>query len=171
MTFTGIDNQLVELTITNYQYPDINDGDWDSNWLNIYLNVKSKVGHWQTVDPSLTTWEVQKLINWFDTLSKNSRPEHTDMSFTESNLSFELLNDFTSERKTFRIKFDLESRPKSATDDKEYFVDIIADNNELKRLSTELKSELNKYPERKPANNSILLKAGRTWWQKIFGSE
>ncbi len=31
MTFTGIDNQTVELKITNYQYPDINDGDWDGN--------------------------------------------------------------------------------------------------------------------------------------------
>jgi len=127
MTFTGIDNQTVELKITNYQYPDINDGDWDGNWLNIYLDVKSKVGHWQTVDPSLTTWEVQELINWFDTLSINLQPEYADMSFTEPNLSFELLNDFKAVKKTFRLKFNLESRPQSATDDKEYFVDIIAD--------------------------------------------
>lgn len=171
MTFFGLDNQTVELKITNYQYPDISDGDWDGNWLNIFLNVKSKVGHWQTVDPSLTTWEVQSLIDWFDTLSKNLNPEHMDMGFTEPNLSFELLNKFDSDKKTFRIKFNLESRPKSATDDNEYFVDVIADNLELKRLSTELKNELNKYPERKPAHNSTLPKAGRTWWQKLFGSE
>ena len=171
MTFTGIDNQTVELKITNYQYPDINDGDWDGNWLNIYLNVKSKVGHWQTVDPSLTTWEIQSLIDWFDTLSQNVRPEYVDMRFTEPNLSFELLTDFDSDKKTFRIKFDLESRPQSATDDKEYFVDVIADNFELKRISTELKNELNKYPERRPAHNSTLPKAGRIWWQKLFGSE
>lgn len=168
MTFTGIDNQTVELKITNYQYPDINDGDWDGNWLNIYLNVKSKKGHWQTVDPSLTTWEVQSLIDWFDTLSQNARPEYVDMGFTEPNLSFELLTDFDSDKKTFRIKFDLESRPQSATDDKEYFLDVIADNSELKRISTELKNELSKYPERKPAHNSTLPKAGRTWWQKLF---
>jgi len=170
MTFTGIDNQTVELKIANYQYPDINDGDWDGNWLNIYLNVKSKVGNWQTVDPSLTTWEVRELINWLETLSKNSRPEYIDMSFTEPNLKFELLNDFNADKKTFKIKFNLESRPQSATDDKEYFVDVVADNSELKRLSTELKSELSKYPERKPAHNSTLQKAGRTWWQKFLGS-
>ena|SRR5690554_2772303 len=171
MTFTGIDNQTVELKITNYQYPDINDGDWDGNWLNIYVNVKSKVGHWQTVDPSLTTWEVQSLIDWFDTLSHNAKPEYVDMGFTEPNLSFELLTDFDSDKKTFRIKFDLESRPQPATDDKEYFVDVVADNLELKRISTELKNELTKYPERKPAHNSTLPKAGRSWWQKLFGSE
>ncbi len=65
MIFNGIDNQIVELRITNYQYPDINFGDWDGNWLLIYLNVKSNVGHWQTIDPSLTTWEVKELIDWF----------------------------------------------------------------------------------------------------------
>ncbi|WP_461787758.1 WapI family immunity protein [Pedobacter sp.] len=171
MTFNGIDGQTVELKIINYQYPDINDGDWDGNWLNIYLNVKSKVGHWQTVDPSLTTWDVQRLINWFDTLSKNLGPEDTDISFTEPNLSFEVLNDFNSDKTTVRIKFDLESRPQSAKDDKEYFVDLIADSNELKRLSTELKNELEKYPERKPAHNSTFPKAGHSWWKKIFGSE
>jgi len=154
MTFTGIDNQTVELKITNYQYPDINEGNWDGNWLNIYLSVKCKVGHWQTVDPSLTTWEVQELINWFDKLSKNSRSKYTDIHFTEPNLSFELLNDYKADLKTFRIKFNLESRPQSASDDKEYFVDVIADNNELKRISMALKSELNKYPERKPTHKT-----------------
>jgi hypothetical protein len=169
MIFTGLDNQTVELKITNYQFPDINDGDWDGNWLNIYLNVKSKVGNWQTVDPSLTTWEVQELINWFDTLSKNSRPEYTDMSFTETNLSFELLNEFNTDKKIFRVKFNNESRPQSAIDDTEYFIDINADNTELKRISIDLKNELNKYPERKKSHNNSMPKAGLLWWQKLFG--
>ncbi|MEP6647088.1 MAG: hypothetical protein ABJC12_08355 [Saprospiraceae bacterium] len=154
MTFKGIDNQTVEFKIINYQYPDINDGDQDGNWLNIYLNVKSKLGHWHTVDPSLTIREVNELINWFETLSKNSRPEYADMRFTEPNLSFELLNDFNADKKIFRIKFNVESRPQSATNDKEYFVDVVADNDELKNISTEIKRELDKYPERKPAHNS-----------------
>lgn len=68
MIFKGIDDQIVEFKITNYQYQDNQDGDWDGNWLNIYLKVNSKVGKWQTTDPSLTTWEVNKIIDWFDTL-------------------------------------------------------------------------------------------------------
>lgn len=170
MIFEGIDNQSVELKITNYQYPDITDGDWDSNWLNIYLNVKSKFGHWQIVDPSLTTWDVQRLIFWFDSFLLNTLPESNDIGFTEPNLSFELLDGFNKDNKTFRIKFDLEFRPQSATDDKEYFVDFIADNFELKRIVNELKKELDKYPERKPAHNNSLTKAGQNWWQKLFGN-
>lgn len=170
MTFTGIDSQTVELKIVNYQYPDINDGGWNSNWLNIFLNVKSKIGDWQTIDPSLTTWDVQRLIKWFDNLSSNLQTEYTDICFLEPNISFELLDNFDSEKKTIRIKFDLESRPQSATDDKEYSVDFIADNNELNRIVLELKKELSEYPERKPIHNSTLPNVGQKWWKKLFSN-
>ena len=59
MTFKGINNQTVELEITNYQFPEIADDDYDSNWLNIYLKVNSTFGNWQIVDPMLTTFEVK----------------------------------------------------------------------------------------------------------------
>ena len=150
MIFSGVDSQTVELKITNYQFPDNQEGDWDGNWLNIYLKVDSKVGKWQTIDPSLTTWEVQEIIDWFDQLSTDKEPEYRLMTFTEPNLSFELLNEPTDKNKLIRIKLDLECRPKSATDDKEYFVDISADKDELITIKKGLKDELNKYPERKP---------------------
>lgn len=149
MIIKGIDNQTVEIKITNYQYPASLDRDWDGNWLNIYLKVESKVGNWQTIDPSLTTWEIQELIDWFIDLANNSKPKWTDMEFTEPNLSLYLKNDFNDFNKHIRIKFDLESRPKSATEDKEYFVDFEADNSELKRLANDLTSELKRYPIRK----------------------
>lgn len=149
MIFSCIENQTVELKIVNYQYPEVTTGDWDGNWLNIYINVKSKVGNWQTVDPSLTTWEVQDLINWFSYLSKDQNPEQPHLTFTEPNLSFELLTPFNSHVKEFRIKFDLESRPRGGTDDKEFFVDCMADNSELIRILANIKQELSKFPERR----------------------
>jgi hypothetical protein len=148
MTFKGIDNQTVELRIADYQYPEFKEGGWDGNWLNIYLKVKSNHGKWQSVDPSFTTWEVQGLINWFETLSKNERLDHPEKSFTEPNLSFELIGNKDNSSRIFRIKFDLESRPQSATDDKDYYVDCIADNEELNRIVKDLRIELEKYPER-----------------------
>jgi len=149
MIIEGIDNQTVEIKITNYQYPDSLDRDWDGNWLNVHLKVESKVGNWQTVDPSLTTWEIQELIDWFNDLANNTKPKWTDIEFTEPNLSLYLQNDFDDINKLIRIKFDLESRPKSATVDKEYFVDFEANNSELKRLANDLTSELKRYPIRK----------------------
>jgi hypothetical protein len=152
MIFKGIENQSVELKIMNYEFPEIVDGDYDSNWLNIYLNVKSKVEHWQTIDPSLTTWDMQRLINWFDNLSKNIEPKYLEIAFLEPNLCFELLDSFNSQIKKIRIVFDYESKPKSANKDKECFVDIVADNDELKRIKLDLEKELENFPERKASS-------------------
>ena len=148
MIFNGINNQTVEITIINYQFPNKKDDDWDKNWLNIYLKVKNDVGNWQTIDPSLTTWEVKEIIDWFNILSKDLVPKDLKLNFTEPNLSFELFENSYGSLKMFRINFNLESRPQSAIDHKEYYVDCSADNLELKRIADDLKIELDKYPER-----------------------
>jgi hypothetical protein len=150
MKFYGIDNQSLELKITNYQFPENNDGDWDSNWLNIYINVVSKFGNWQTIDPSLLTWELQRLINWFMDLSENKKSLESEEDFVEPNLKFTLRNSPTDPIKLIRINFSYESRPKSAADDQEYYIEIKADKVELIRISSELQNELSKYPKRGP---------------------
>jgi hypothetical protein len=149
MLFKGVDDQIVEIRIINYQFPNTLDRDWDGNWLNVYLRVKSNLGHWQTIDPALTTWEVQEIIDWFALLSDDKKPKYTDLEFTEPCISFELLNTPTDVCKRIRIKFGLEFGPKSAKEDAEYFVDINVTNEELLKLALDLKQELNKYPQRK----------------------
>ncbi|APU10198.1 hypothetical protein A5M85_07845 [Cellulophaga lytica] len=147
MIFHGINNQIVELKITNYQFPKITDCEYDSNWLLIYLNVKSDCGNWQTVDPSLLVGDVIEIIEWFEKISQNKTPKYECLDFIEPNLAFELIKagmDF----KTVRIKFDLESIPKSADDKKDYFVDCKMDNSQLQKVIEGLKKELKPYPIR-----------------------
>lgn len=147
MIFNTTNSQTVEFRIVNYQFPDIDDGDWDGNWLLIYLNVKSDFGNWQTTDPSLTTWDVQYLIDWFTTISTDGQPEENPLEFIEPNLSFWFIRTENNTKK-IRIKFDLESRPKSADDNTKYYVDGMWTNQELEILANELKNELAKFPER-----------------------
>ena len=148
MTFIGIDDQTVELKITNYQFPQTTTpDDYDSNWLNIYINVKSKFGHWQTIDSSLLTWDVEEIIKWFLDIADNKIVESNYLEFIEPNLSFHLLQNDT-ELKSIRIKFDLESRPKSAKDDTEYYIDGLFSNDELRKLSNDLTNDLSKFPKR-----------------------
>ncbi|EWH14434.1 hypothetical protein KLA_03682 [Cellulophaga geojensis KL-A] len=147
MIFHGINNQIVELKIANYQFPKITDCEYDSNWLLIYLNVKSDCGNWQTADPSLLVGDVIEIIEWFEKISQNKTPKYECLDFIEPNLAFELIKagmDF----KTVRIKFDLESRPKSADDKKDYFVDCKMDNSQLQKVIEGLKKELKPYPIR-----------------------
>lgn len=148
MTFPGVDNQSVELKIVNYQFPHVTlRDDYDANWLHIYLNVKSKCGHWKTVDPSLLTSDVEKIIKWLSDLAKNKSIEDESLEFIEPNLSFHML-DKGSEVKKIRIQFDLESRPQSPNEDMLYFVDSILSNTELQQLSYNLTTELAKFPKR-----------------------
>jgi len=149
MIFKGTDNQTVELKIVNYEFPNNKNGDYyDNNWLNVFIKVDSKVGKWQTTDPSLLTGEVMELITWFSYLSENRAVRYTLMEFMEPNLSFELISKYDSEIKNIRIHFKLESRPQSATDDREYFVDCKLNKNDLKQIVVDLSKEIEKYPER-----------------------
>ncbi|PTX62964.1 hypothetical protein C8N46_102365 [Kordia periserrulae] len=147
MIFKGINDQTVEFRITNYQFPEITDCKYDSNWLLVYLKVKSDCGNWETVAPSLLTRDLKEIIEWFEKLSNDIETDSDSLVFIEPNLEFELIKN-QSDLKTVRIKFDLESRPKSADDEKEYFVDCEMDNAELKKVAEELIMESKSFPER-----------------------
>jgi hypothetical protein len=148
MLIKGINNQSVEIRVTNYQFPETRDREYDGNWLNIYLNVKSQLGNWQCVDHSLLTWELQELIDWLKKLSENKKPKFEQMEFIEPNLSFHLMNSYNDLEKKIKIEFRLESRPKSAKEYQEYFVEFIASDSKLKDIANELKIELSNYPVR-----------------------
>lgn len=147
MILYGINGQTVELRITGYEFQNTT-GDIDDDWLLVYLNVKSLLGNWQTIDSSLLTWELAHLIDWFKDLAANRNLKHEELEFLEPNLSFEFLGNEDADHKNFRIKFDLESRPQSAKDDEEYFVDFSVDKPELERIANSLELELRKFPQR-----------------------
>ncbi|MFL5742796.1 MAG: hypothetical protein ACJ75B_21435 [Flavisolibacter sp.] len=141
MKFIGKDGQEMELKILGYQFPAHLENEWDANWLRIYLKVRSNVGHWQTVDPSLTTGEVKELIAWFSDLSQGKEVQFSEMRFIEPNLLFQHL-DKNKDGKTIQIRFNSESRPITADDDREYFIDFSFSNQELATIASDLTLEL-----------------------------
>jgi hypothetical protein len=143
-------NQFIELKVLGYEFPENISDEWDSNWLIIYINVKTIEKHWNTACPVLTTFELKGLINWLENISKDKIDNYKSIFFTEPNLSFELLNDINSEIKEIKINFGAEFNPFSAMNsNKECFIIFKANNKEIKIYVEELRDELNKYPERK----------------------
>jgi len=147
MTFKGINNQTVEFKITNYQFPEITDCEYDSNWLLVYLKVKSDCGNWETVDPSLLVSDLKRMIEWFEELSNDIETDSDSLVFMEPNLEFELTKKIAN-KKRIRITFDLESRHPNAKDDEEFYVDCEFNNAELKQIVSELRIEAELFPER-----------------------
>ena len=149
MIFNGINNQTVELNIINYEYPEfINEAYLfiDSNWLMIQIKVQSDFGYWEAVDPALLTCEFQKMIIWFEDLSKNIEPVTTELIFTEPSFILLLNNRHDEKIKKIRIELEMELKMKGLF--QECYIEISANNRELKRISNDLKKELSKFPAR-----------------------
>ena len=146
MRFVCKNDQFVELRIIGYQFPEILDDEWDSNWLMIFINVKLTKKHWKTTDPAITTFELRNLIDWFKNISDNRMEKYKNIDFTEPNISFELLNEFDSDIKRIKINFRLEFSP--LKNGGEYSVEFEAENKQLKDYAEKLEDELNEYPER-----------------------
>lgn len=141
-------NQTVELKIHNYEFPDTLNKDHDANWLDICLKVENADWKWETIDPSLLTWDVEALIEWFRTIAKSQKPEKNERTFLEPNLSFYLLNDYTEKEHTFKIRLDAECIPPFAKGEIGSSFIFKADKVELNRIIAELENELEKFPVR-----------------------
>ena len=149
MKLQASDGSFFELIIVSYQFPDLPHADYDSNWLLIKIDVRHPRGSWSTIDPSLLTYEVESLAEWFEKVRKGEKVE-TDIDFVEPNLSFQLYSDLQGNY--LRVYFELESRPSWATSDAAGMRDLwiqfpLADLN-LLDVAASLRHQLALYPQR-----------------------
>lgn len=103
-TFEGPTGSL-RIGVECYQFPEITDDDWDSNWLIINGDAVVDGKSWTFRDPCLTTFEMERLAHWLDQIS-SGKVEKAFCGFTEPNLDFERVSDVT-----VRIAFSLEALP------------------------------------------------------------
>ena len=77
-----------QLVIVRYQYPDVHEDRWDSNWLIVSGSVVTSAGEkWTFTEPCVTTFELADFADWLDGLSENGRAP-SDFEFTEPNVKF-----------------------------------------------------------------------------------
>lgn len=102
--FEGSTGSL-RISVERYQFPEITDDDWDSNWLIINGDAVLDGKSWSLRDPCLTTFEMERLADWLDHVSSGG-DEKAFCGFTEPNLDFERVSDVA-----VRIAFSLEALP------------------------------------------------------------
>lgn len=103
-TFLGRDAWFL-LTISGYQFPNVSDDEWDSNWLVIEGHVNLRGREWRFRDPCMTTFEARSLADWLEALSQGAQALPY-CALTEPNLEFDRVSE-----KAIRVCFGLESAP------------------------------------------------------------
>lgn len=154
MLLVGENGGRFELTILGYEFPRIARDAWDSNWLDIRIDVQTERGAWSATDPSLTTFEVASFADWLEAIADGRRRE-SDVEFTEPNLSFGLHAE-SGDTVTLRVWFELESRPPWAPSklagERDVWLDVDVRRGDARRAAAELRAQLQEFPQRAPVD-------------------
>lgn len=143
VTLAGEESSL-RLRVVGYQFPDITDDEWDSNWLVVDGVVVLEGRQWRFQDPCLTTFEAIRLADWLDACANGSAKD-SYCDFTEPNLQFELIDP-----ETLRVSFALESAPpwSERGDDWTEHGFKLGVGHILAQAATDLRNQLQRFPVR-----------------------
>jgi hypothetical protein len=149
MKLIGANDQAFELRILGYEFPEIEDDKYDSNWLIIEVEVNHPKGSWIARDASLLTYEVDRLGRWLENIANNQQVNPLQ-SFMEPNLEFIFISP-ESPSKVLRIYFELELRPSWAPYTgimQDLWVEFQVSKLDLQQAALSLWEQLSKYPQR-----------------------
>jgi hypothetical protein len=142
--------QRFELTIVDYESPDVEGEQYDSNWLLVRVEARDGETTWDAEDPALLTWEVERLAHWLLRMARG-RVEHPWCGFVEPNLEFraDLQDDG---RVRVRVYFELELRPpgrrSSVVGRRDVYLDFPLTPDQLRAAARALADDLRRYPVR-----------------------
>jgi len=150
MKLTGPNKTAFSLTIVGYQYPAMATARYDSNWLDIHVEVTTPQGTWSTTDPCLLTYEVRTLADWLDAIDAH-KSVNPICSFIEPCLRFELHTDGHGQQ-LLRISFEQELRPPwaqaNSTNQEDIWIEFPLTTTDIARAVQSLRAELERYPQR-----------------------
>jgi len=147
----GRDLSEFELRVAGYQFPDIEGDVFDDNWLVVETRAApADERPWMSREPSLLTWEVERLSNWLEALASGRAAEDGE-DFVEPNLRFEVVKR-DEDTITIRVYFELESRPPwffaEAAGMDDLWIDLRVDNDDLRAAAEDLRRDLARFPPR-----------------------
>ena len=149
MRLRGAENTEFEMKVSGYQFPHHKQESYDSDWLNIHVDVTHPRGAWSKTDACLLTFEVSGLIDWLRTIADECL-KHAEIDFIEPELRFEW---FGSEKNVLRIYLHYGLRPAwspyhGKNEEDELFVEFEMTPKNLRSFADYLIKELKRFPIR-----------------------
>jgi hypothetical protein len=149
MKWKNENGESFELKILGYEFPEILDERYDSNWLMVQIKLVLPQGKCEIVDAALLTWELIELRDWLSNFGTEGI--RTRLDFTETTLSFALLKPNKTVRFIINdsMRYVSEKRKKSHRKIQLTFkLDFVIDKELAAALS--LTKQLEAYPSRMP---------------------
>lgn len=140
----------LKLEIVDYEFPEQETEEYDSNWLMIRLDVTHPNGNWSVTNPCLLTYEVIYLAEWLDGILDGKKDDR-GIRFIEPGLEFDLTGSNESVNKYLRVTFHMELRPPWAErpyDDGKPWVEFPLAEIDLRKASAQLREQLKQFPKR-----------------------
>jgi hypothetical protein len=138
----------VRLKIAGYQFPELADAPYDSNWLIVEGRVSIDDRLWEFRDPCLLTYEAASFAHWLERHAVGGMVGD-ELFFTEPNLSVRRVSDGS-----FRVYFAFECKPPWAPAEgagwEDYFVEAPTDRAMLQAAANAFREALKLYPQRTP---------------------
>lgn len=134
------------MSVSGYQFPDNTEDYYDSNWLMISVQATLNERSWSFLDPSMLTFELAALADWFDAHGRGGGAPAT-LEFIEPNLSLAY-----DDESALRVYFELEARPpwkrNSYAGQGDIYAEFRLKREELKSAATRARAMLGAYPQR-----------------------
>ena len=143
-----VNNNSFMMSVVGYQFPELEDVEYDSNWLNVKIAVSHQGRKWSTIDPALLTYEVQGLSDWLRAVSAR-KYDNRHLVFMEPCLSFHL-SPAEGDPEKLVIGLSHEFRPPWASEDldEEYEIVFSLTSIDLICAAQSLENQLRRYPQR-----------------------
>ena len=143
MILKTIDGSEFELQITGYQFPEIQNDEWDSNWLLIRVHIQGETHKWEAVDPCMDTYEANDFCKWLNLLA-NSQAVQPELEFLEPELRFKVVKIADS-----RIELEIQCRYNLApTISSRSFFQFSLDKQTISQAAEAWCSQVQKFPTR-----------------------
>ena len=147
MRITSASGDEFQLVIVRYQFPDVHEDRWDSNWLVVNGTVAAAGEKWIFTEPCVTTFELADLADWLDELARNGS-EPSAFEFTEPNLKFSYV---PWPRRAVQLTLAHESAPSTLPDDQRrtgVTVEFPLSERQTAAFAAEIRQALSEYPIR-----------------------
>lgn len=101
------------MTVIDYEFPEVHDDRYDSNWLIIEIRATHAKDSWSASYPCMLTGELAELADWLDAVA-DGKNTTLQLGFFEPNLHFEVTE---SAPKKLCVYIDAELKPAGALGD------------------------------------------------------